>query len=160
MLAYNVIIETPRGSSEKYDYDEKNKSFFLKKKLPAGMCFPHDFGFIPGTKGEDGDPLDAMVIAEFKTFTGCHISCRLIGAIEAEQTEKDKTVRNDRFFFIPEASLLYKHIASMDDLPSSYVEELIAFFINYNKQEGKEFKPLKILTPEKASKLLEQGMQA
>jgi inorganic pyrophosphatase len=101
MTKYTIVIETPRNSREKYTYDEESKSFFLKKLLPAGMCFPYDFGFIPNTKGEDEDPIDALIISEFGTFPGCKIECRLIGALLAEQTEKNKVIRNDRFFFVP-----------------------------------------------------------
>jgi inorganic pyrophosphatase len=154
MSLIQVVIETPRGSREKYDYDEKTNSYFLKKLLPLGMCFPYDFGFIPGTKGEDGDPLDAMVISEFNTFPGCRVKCRLVGALKAEQTEKGKTIRNDRFFFIPEVSVVYKHILSIKNFPGNHIKELLFFFINYNEPEGKEFNPLKVISPEKALKLL------
>lgn len=154
MALHEVVIETPRGSRKKYDYDEKTKSFGLKKLLPLGMCFPYDFGFLPGTKGQDGDPLDAMVISEFNTFPGCHVQCRLIGALKAEQTEKGKTIRNDRFFFIPEPSVVYKHIKSIKDFPANHLRELLFFFINYNEPEGKEFNPIKVISPEKALKLL------
>ena len=156
MTLHKVIIETPKESREKYDYDEETNSFGLKKLLPLGMCFPYDFGFIPDTLGEDGDPLDAMVISEFKTFPGCHMKCRLIGALKAEQTEKGKTIRNDRFFFIPDSSCVYKHISSIDDFPSSHNKELLFFFISYNEPEGREFKPLKLISADKAAKLLKK----
>ena len=156
MSTYQVIIETPRGSREKYDYDEKTDSFVLKKLLPLGMCFPYDFGFLPGTLGEDGDPLDAMVISEFKTFPGCRLSCRLIGGLKAEETEDGKTIRNDRFFFIPETSVVYAHIKSIDDFPPTHTKDLLFFFINYNEPEGKEFNPLKLMSAEKASKLIKK----
>ena len=159
MSLHEVIIETPKGSREKYDYDKETNSFALKKLLPLGMCFPYDFGFIPNTLGEDGDPLDAMVISEFKTFPGCRIQCRLIGALKAEQTEKGKTIRNDRFFFIPECSVTYNHIKSIDDFPSFHNKELLFFFISYNEPEGKEFKPLKLISSDKATKLLKKESQ-
>ena len=129
----------------------------LKKLLPLGMCFPYDFGFIPDTLGEDGDPLDAMIISEFKTFPGCRIKCRLIGAVKAKQTEKGKTIRNDRFFFVPDCSVVYKHISSIDDFPSSHNKELLYFFINYNEPEGKDFQPLELISAHKATKLLKKG---
>src|SRR6185369_9180201 len=115
MAVYKVVIETPRDSREKYEYDEKTRNFQLTKLLPLGMVFPFDFGFIPDTKGEDGDPLDAMLISEFKTFPGCSLECRLIGALKAEQSEQGKIIRNDRFFFIPHSSVTYKHIKSIKD---------------------------------------------
>jgi inorganic pyrophosphatase len=83
-----VVVETPKGSTEKYNYDQEQHFLKLKKILPAGMVFPYDFGFIPNTKGEDGDPLDIIIISEFKSFPGCRMDCRIAGAILAEQDEK------------------------------------------------------------------------
>ena len=107
MKTITAIVETPRGSAQKYDYDPKNKWFELSKIMPAGMVFPFDFGFIPNTKGEDGDPLDIIIISELKSFPGCVMKCRIIGAITAEQTEKGETVRNDRFLAVPEVSQIF-----------------------------------------------------
>jgi inorganic pyrophosphatase len=152
--SYQIIIETPKDSREKYSYDPKQKGFVLKKLLPLGMVFPFDFGFIPGTKGEDGDPLDAMLFSEFKTFPGCHVACRLIGMLKAEQSEGAGMLRNDRYFFVPESSLLYQHIQTTDDLPAQLVKELLIFFTTYNKEEGKKFKPLQVLPAKKAAILL------
>ena len=158
MNTITVIIETPKGSSEKYDYDPLLKLFRLKKILPTGMVFPFDFGFIPHSKGEDGDPLDALVISEFETFPGCRIDCRLIGVLQAEQTEARKTIRNDRYFFIPESSLLYQPVKKPGDLPAQLRKELLLFFVAYNKAEGKRFKPLKLLPAEKATVLLKKQL--
>ena len=91
MELITVIVETPKGSAEKFDYEPKYKVFKLNKVMPSGMVFPYDFGFIPDTKGEDGDPLDVLVLSEFKTFPGCMMDCRLLGAIVASQTEKSVT---------------------------------------------------------------------
>ena len=85
-----VIIETPGGSQNKYKYNEEKKNFILHKILPAGFSFSFDFGFIPGTKGGDGDPLDIILITPQSTFPGCHIDCRIIGGIKAKQTENGK----------------------------------------------------------------------
>jgi inorganic pyrophosphatase len=159
MENYEIIIESPRDSKEKYDFDPANNSFFLKKLLPLGMSFPYDFGFIPGTKGDDGDPLDAMVISEFKTFTGCHVSCRLIGAVKAEQEEDKKIIRNNRFFFIPITSKVFDHIKDINDFSPSQLKELLFFFITYNEEEGKHFNPLKIISEHKAGKLIKKGSE-
>ena len=156
MEVITAIIETPRGSTEKYDYDEKSGFFKLKKILPSGMMFPYDFGFIPGTKGEDGDPLDIIIISEFHSFPGCMMDCRLIGALKAVQTEKKKKIRNDRFIAIPVQSTTFKKIETANDLSHNTVEELEQFFINYNKAEGKTFKPLNMLSAKEAIKLLKK----
>lgn len=154
MLKKVIVVETPKGSPEKYKYDPATGTFKLKKVLPLGMIFPYPFGFIPGTQGEDGDPLDAMLISEFNAFTGAHIECRLVGALLAKQITKGKTTRNDRFFFIPEASIMFSHIKTMGDLPAEHNRQLKEFFIQYNKIEGKNFIPLQIITPAKAEKLI------
>src|SRR6188768_486559 len=83
----NVVIETPRGSRNKFHFDEKLRQFSLKKVLPAGSAFPYDFGFIRGTKAEDGDPLDVLVLMDESAFPGCQVESRLVGVIEAEQVE-------------------------------------------------------------------------
>lgn len=153
----DVIIETPRGSTEKYDYDPDLKFFRLKKMLPKGMVFPYDFGFIPGTKGEDGDPLDVIVISEFHSFPGCVIKCKLIGGIEAEQSDKKnskKMIRNDRFIGVPEVSAMF---GSMNDLPETILKELEDFFINYNKVQEKEFRVLSVLDAKEAMKLIKSN---
>ncbi len=153
-IILTAVIETPKGSAQKYDYDEKNKWFKLKKVMPAGMVFPYDFGFIPDTKGEDGDPLDIIIISELKSFPGCAIDCRLIGCIAAEQTEQDKTVRNDRFIAIAEPSQVFAQVNSITHLPKEIIQQLTDFFINYNEAAGKKFKPLKNIDADEAYKLI------
>lgn len=122
--------------------------------MPTGMMFPFDFGYIPGTTGEDGDPLDAMILSEFASFPGCMIECRPIGVLEAEQKSKKEKVRNDRFFFIPVLSKQFEHIESLKDIPEAHMKEIEEFFIQYNKIEGKEFHVLGIESPKYAIKLL------
>ncbi|HEY6899366.1 MAG TPA: inorganic diphosphatase [Puia sp.] len=157
MQKVDVVIETPKGSAQKYDYDPKTRFFRLKKILPAGMVFPYDFGFIPDTKGEDGDPLDVIVISEFCSSPGILIKCRIIGGIKAEQSEKkgsDKMIRNDRFLAIPACSSIFEKVESIDDLPADILKQLEAFFEDYNKLEGKQFNAIKLLDPKEASKLI------
>src|SRR6201987_1675612 len=91
----NAVIETPGGSRNKFKYDEKIGFFSLSGVLPEGMVFPHAFGFVPRTKAADGDPDDVLIIMDEPTFTGCVVPCRLIGVMEAEQTEDGETERND-----------------------------------------------------------------
>src|SRR6202022_2065200 len=91
-----VIIETPKGSRNKFSFDADQKVFELKKVLPAGMTFPHDFGFIPSTKAEDGDPVDVLAIMDEPAFPGCILKCRVVGVTEGERGKKMKTERNDR----------------------------------------------------------------
>src|SRR3954453_20605872 len=95
-----VVIETPKGSRNKFSYDSEEHIFVLKKVLPSGMTFPYDFGFVPSTQAEDGDPLDVLVLMDEPAFPGCILSCRVIGVIEGEQGEKKSKVRNDRIIAI------------------------------------------------------------
>src|SRR6266478_3303602 len=88
-----AIIETPRGCRNKFDYDPESNLFMLAGLLPEGMMFPFDFGFIPSTLGEDGDPLDILVLMDAPAHVGCLIEVRLIGIIQAEQTQDGKTKR-------------------------------------------------------------------
>jgi len=154
MQYYDIIIETIKGGNLKYKYDPPTGIFKLRKALPLGMIFPYDFGFIEGTKGEDGDPLDAMIISEFSSFTGCKMKCRLVGVLLAEQTEGRKKIRNDRYFFIPDESVIFSSINSMTQLGTKHNEQLKEFFVNYNKAEGKLFTPLRMITAEKGATML------
>src|SRR5438477_2175300 len=83
----NAVIETPMGSRNKFKYDEDLGFFALSGVLPQGMMFPHAFGFVPRTRASDGDPTDVLVVMDEPTFVGCVVSSRLLGVIEAEQTE-------------------------------------------------------------------------
>jgi inorganic pyrophosphatase len=140
----NAVIETPRGSRNKYDYDHEYDFFRLKKVLPAGTSFPLDFGFIPHTRGEDGDPLDVLVIMDFTAVTGCVVECKVIGIIEAEQKEKKKkAVRNDRIIAVASESISYSDLKNMDDLNPQLLDDIIHFFEYYNEMEEKKFKVLK-----------------
>ena len=157
MSTIDVIIETPRGSVEKYEFDPKLHMIKLKKILPAGMVFPYDFGFIPDTKGQDGDPLDIIVISEFHSFPGCIMECNLIGCIEAEQSEKKdsgKMIRNDRYIGVPAISRMYGELDSIKNLPDAILAELEQFFINYNKVEGKEFKVVSVADAKESKKMI------
>ena len=150
-----ALIESPKGFHQKFDFDPEEQRFRLNKILPAGLMFPFDFGMIPGTKGEDGDPLDIVVIDENGTFPGCLIECRLIGALQAEQTERDgKTVRNDRFLGIPIVSQIFPDINDLNQLPDNIINQLEHFFRNYNEQASKHFRVTARLNAVRAANLI------
>lgn len=159
MATITIVIETLKGSNMKYKYDETEDVFKVKKSLPLGMHFPYDFGFIPGTRGEDGDPLDAMTISEFSAFTGCRMNCRLVGALLAEQTGEGKKIRNDRFFFVPVDSIVFNHIRSMQQFGQKHNRQLEDFFINYNKAENRIFKPLRWINDKKSLSLIKRNSE-
>jgi len=156
----NVIIETPKGSRNKYNYDEELRLFKLGGVLTSGAVFPFDFGFVPSTKGGDGDPLDVLVLMDEPAFTGCLVRARLVGVIEAEQTERDgETTRNDRLVAVAAKSRLHANVRTLRDLGSGLPEEIEHFFVSYNQAKGKEFKPLGHFGPERALKLVEEGVR-
>lgn len=157
---WRIVIETPKGSHNKYKYDEELGLFVLSGVLPEGMMFPYDFGFLPQTRGEDGDPLDVLLLMDQPAFCGCVVPSRLIGVIEARQTERDgKTQRNDRLVAVPVKCRTYSDCRSLADLNIHRREEIKAFFVSYNDVRGKRFKVLKMSGPQKAARLARDGMK-
>ncbi|HZQ42540.1 MAG TPA: inorganic diphosphatase [Acidobacteriaceae bacterium] len=152
-----VVIETPRGSRNKYSFDPEQRVFRLKSALPAGMVFPFDFGFVPGTIGGDGDPLDVLVLMEDPAFPGCVLLVRLLGAIEVEQTEKGKTKRNDRLIAVAEVSQLFANLKTVDDLPRQLRTEIDEFFTTYHRLQGKQSRTLSWKKPAGAQRLIDEA---
>ena len=158
MVKRIVVIETPRGSAEKFAFDPEHQAFVLKKMLPVGMVFPFDFGFIPGTKADDGDPVDVVVLSRCKSFPGCRVECRIVGALLARQQKRDKKpksmIRNDRLIAIPQAAHDMDGVKSLEDLPASMLEALEQFFVNYLAQEGTKVQVLERASASRAKKLI------
>jgi inorganic pyrophosphatase len=149
-----VVIETPKGSRNKFAYDPELLVFQLKRTLPAGMAFPYDFGFVPSTLAPDGDPLDVLVLMDEPAFAGCVLCCRLVGAILGEQKEKKNgTVRNDRLVAVDAGNERYADIRRVSDLSDQFLKELEAFFVNYHELAGEEYRILKAVGPNKAWKI-------
>jgi inorganic pyrophosphatase len=137
-----VIVETPKGSRNKFSFDEEQEIFSLKKVLPAGMVFPYDFGFLPKTVADDGDPIDVLLLMDEPAFPGVLVPSRLIGVIEGEQVDGKKKIRNDRLVAVADANHMYAMIRKLSDLPKQFLRELENFFVNYHELEGKEYKLL------------------
>ncbi|HET7891793.1 MAG TPA: inorganic diphosphatase [Candidatus Sulfotelmatobacter sp.] len=153
-----AVIETPGGSRNKFKYDEKIGFYSLSGVLPEGMVFPHAFGFVPSTQAADGDPEDILILMDEPTFAGCVVPTRLIGVMEADQTEDGKTERNDRLIAVAAHSRDYLDVKSLDDLSSNMLKEIEQFFINYNKEKGKKFKVLRMRGPGQALKMLKKSL--
>jgi inorganic pyrophosphatase len=156
--ALNVIVETPKGRRTKFKYDEKSGLFKFDKMVPKGFAFPFDFGFLPSTLEEDGDPLDVVVLTDEPTFTGCIILGHLLGILEAEQSDKEKTTRNDRLIAIPINVKTRKPQGSCARLDDNLASSVQAFFVAYNDAQGKKFKPLGIHGPDRALRSIREGM--
>lgn len=150
----NIVIDTPKGSRNKFKYDESAQCFRLSRVLPAGTSFPFDFGSIPKTVAEDGDPLDVLLLSDAPSFPGCLVTGKLIGTICAEQAEQNKTIRNDRLLAVPVTSANPAIFSSLEDLPETWLTEIEHFFISYNQIQGRKFNPFGRGGPDEADKTL------
>jgi len=154
-----AIIETPKGSRNKFDYDPESNLFMLGGLLPEGMMFPFDFGFIPSTLGDDGDPLDILVLMDAPAHVGCLIEIRLIGVISAKQIQDGRKETNDRLLGVAIHSYDHEDIATIDDVSKTFLSQLEEFFVSYNKQRGKKFRVTGSGGPGKAVKFLKSGIK-
>lgn len=152
----NVVIDTPKGSRNKYAFDFKIDAYKLKTVLPHGTIFPFDFGSIPGTVADDGDPLDVLVLMDEPVFIGCLIEARLLGVIEAQQTEDGETQRNDRLIAVAAESHTNAKLKSLRKLDSKLLGEIEHFFVSYNDARGKKFKPIGRRGPAVAKRLIKK----
>jgi inorganic pyrophosphatase len=161
MSKTRVVVETPRGSNAKYAYDPERRMYVLKHVLPEGMTLPYDFGFIPGTLAEDGDPVDAIAISELSTPPGIEMECRIVGAIKAEQrqAESQKVVRNDRVLVIPCGTHAFAKMRDLEELPPKLIGDIEDFFVHYHAVQGDNFKPIGRLTAKEAQRLIEKQRQ-
>jgi inorganic pyrophosphatase len=126
-----VVVEAPRGCAVKLKYDPESGTFGYGRLLPLGLTYPYDWGFVPGTKAEDGDPLDALVLADVSSFPGVVIPCRAIGTVLVSQrSEKGKRERNDRLVVVPVAAERLRHFATPRSLPTRMREEIERFFLS------------------------------
>jgi inorganic pyrophosphatase len=155
-----VVIETSKGSRTKLTFDEQLGAFVAKKVLPEGMSFPFDFGFIPSTLGGDGDPLDVLLLMEEPVPTGVVVPSRLIGVIEARQTERDgETGDNHRLLAVASASNLFRDVKKLSDLPEAMIDQIEHFFVSYNEQAGKRFEPTGRHGATRAKRILDKAMR-
>lgn len=160
-LTCRAVIESPAGSRAKFELDRESGLFELHRMLPAGIAFPLDFGFIPSTLGEDGDPLDILVLSEASLPVGCLVTARLIGVIEAEQTQpvdgRPNTVRNDRIVARLEQSFAFRNVEELQQLGAGFAEELHRFFEVHAELRGNRFEVVAINGPERAVELIRDG---
>jgi inorganic pyrophosphatase len=158
---WRVVVETPKGSHNKYNFEPELGLFILGGVMPEGMSFPYDFGFLPGTKGGDGDPLDVLLLMDSPAFCGCVVPSRLIGVIEAEQAERGGTTeRNDRLVAVPVKSRVHSDHTDLTKLNDHRVREITEFFVSYDRVKGKKFKVLDVAGPHRAEKIARDGIKA
>jgi inorganic pyrophosphatase len=155
-----VVVETPKGSRNKFKYDEKLGAYALSTVLAEGMVFPYDFGFVPQTRAADGDPLDVLLLMDEPAFCGCVVEARIVGVVEGKQTEDGKTMRNDRILAVAVNSHVHADIKDPKDLNSKMIDELEDFFVAYNKARGTKFKILGCRDAKAAMKLIKKSRRA
>lgn len=154
-----AIIETPKGHRNKFKYEPDSGLFSLSNLLPQGFSFPFDFGFIPSTTAEDGDPLDIIVLMDEAAHVGCLLKVRVIGVIRVVQKEEGKQTQNDRLVAVAARSLEYRDVKSMSDLNDSLVEQMSEFLALYNKNSGKDDQVKGVEGPQSAMELLEKAIK-
>lgn len=154
-----IVIDTPRGSRNKYAFDPELGLFKLRHILPAGAVFPFDFGSIPNTAAEDGDPIDVVLLIDEPTFSGCLVTGRLIGVIAAEQTQEGRVIRNDRLIAVASEARTHKEVTSISELSPELLDEIEHFFISYNEMRGRNFSPIGRFGPDRAEQLLQSSMK-
>ncbi len=132
----NVLIEIPAGSKNKYEFDKDLNAFALDRVLYASVQYPYDYGFIPNTLADDGDPLDGMVIMDQPTFPGCVIAARPIGMLGMI----DGGDSDEKLLCVPDQDPRYANVTSLKDIASHRLEEIAEFFRTYKNLEKKETK--------------------
>ena len=155
-----AIIETPKGRRNKFKYDQESGLFTLSHLLPEGMSFPFDFGFIPSTESGDGDPLDVLVLMDEPAHVGCLLNVRVVGVIEARQTEAGKTNFNHRLLAVALHSQSHAGIRNISELGKSRLDQMEQFFVSYNQLRGKKFQVKGRGGPRRALAIIRQGIQA
>jgi inorganic pyrophosphatase len=155
----NVVIESPRGSMVKFKYDPEHEVMSVSRPLPLGLTYPFDWGFIPSTRAEDGDPLDAFVLWEGSSYPGIVIPCRAIGVLNAEQTNPStkRRARNDRVAVLPIKAPRQEHIQSVRDLTPRVRSEIERFFLHVVAFEEKKVKLLGWGAPDEAEALVRRA---
>jgi inorganic pyrophosphatase len=148
-----VLVEIPKGSRNKYEYDEGIGHLVLDRFLSSSMVYPTDYGFLMGHRGRDGDPLDAMVCVSEPTFPGCVIPVKPI-ALFAMQDEKGV---DDKIVCVPTHDPGWNHAETLEDIPEQLQREITHFFSVYKQLEGKEVQVDGWQSREKALEVIEDG---
>lgn len=155
-----VIVETPKGARIKFKYLPEYDLFAVRRMIPAGMLFPFNFGFVPSTLAEDGDPIDVLVLTTDPISVGCLVFVRLIGIIEGTQQEgRKKAVRNDRLIAVSVEDAAYREWRSLDDADEETLTGIEQFFVSYHKVQGRTFTPRSRGGPGRARTLLTRAVR-
>ena len=153
----HVVVETPRGSRAKLTYDPDLKVFTLSKSLMVGLTYPHDWGFVPSTTAEDGDPVDVLVIHDAATFPGLVMKCKVIGLLEVMESKKSGKQRNDRIMAVPVNSHSEQGLRDVRQLSKQVRQELEKFFVATAELQAKTLECLGWRGPKHAMRLIKKA---
>ena len=155
-----AVIEATQGTRHKFKYSASSDAFVLSGVLPLGLGFPYEFGFLPSTLGDDGDPLDVLVLADEPLPLGALAPVRIVGVIEAEQQDKgQRAKRNDRLLAVTEPSHRYRECRALADLAANVLDEIERFFVFYNQAKDVRFTPLARRGRAAAERLVRMGQR-
>ena len=158
--AWLAVIEASQGTRHKLKYTPEWNAFVLDGVLPVGLAFPYDFGFLPSTLGDDGDPLDVLVLADEALPLGALAPVRIVGVIEAEQQEKGgRAERNDRLLAVTDPSHRYRGCRALADVAKNVLDEIERFFVVYNQAKHVRFTPLARRGRAAAERLVRNGQR-
>ena len=155
-MQINVFVEIPKGSRNKYEVDEETGKIVLDRALYGPEVFPFDYGFIEGTLGEDGDPVDVVLLVTNPTFPGCVVKAEVIGYLEME----DEKGIDNKVLAVPTEKLdpRWKDIRDIADLSEEQKAEIRDFFENYKKLEPNKWVKLQDFKPKAdAEELIERS---
>jgi len=133
-----AVIETPKGTENKYEYDVRKKAIVLDRVLYSAVHFPGDYGFLPRTLDEDGDPLDILVLVTNPTFPGCILTARPVGLLRM----LDGNRRDDKILSVPTGDPRYSEYRDLQNLPEHILKEIAYLFETYKVLEGKQVRVL------------------
>ena len=152
----NVLVEIPGGSKNKYEFDKALNAFTLDRVLFSSVQYPCDYGFVPNTLADDGDPLDGMVMMDQPTFPGCVIAARPIGMLEMI----DGGDRDEKILCVPAKDPRYAGVKSLDDVSPHRLDEIAEFFRSYKNLEKKVTEILGWQNVDKVAALVEECLAA
>lgn len=152
---FHVVVESPRGSAIKLKYSDELKAMSVSRPLPLGVFYPYDWGFVPGTRAEDGDPVDALLLWDVASFPGVVVPSRAIAVVEVEQNRAKAKgrIRNDRIVAVPVEARREREL-TLTSIPDRVRQELEHFFVAATALEGKDVRVLGWKGPDAAIALL------
>ena len=152
----NIVIETPTASPFKVKFDDQSEVSRVHKAMPLGTVFPFNFGFVPGTKGADGDPVDVLLLSDFALPVGAVVIGELIAVLEGEQQDRNEKQRNDRLIAIPIQLSSSEPMLPMIEFGPATKEAIQQFFVKYNELQGRIFTPIRYADADQAIRLVQK----